>query len=226
MHRTMAHTGYLAFVATLFCVSWAGSVRDSNAFMDQVLLQKMPGLVRSNSRLYPNVTIPEFKFKVKSTSATNRDLKAKMKDGAVQGFDNGVHRTTDCNTPAPIAGNISVSCILDFNGIYTTFLAKTEGDDLLGREKRVPVNVTVVDTTGRFEASAAPGRAGIVRTFHIEKIRLRTVYGNNLHLNDARRTEFLRNIEEKVTAVLYDALYNDYMNLLGRAVEGAAFPRL
>ncbi|KAH9370249.1 hypothetical protein HPB48_007414 [Haemaphysalis longicornis] len=133
--------------------------------MDQVLLQKMPSLVRSNSRLYPNVTIPEFKF-------------------------------------------------------------KTEGDDLLGREKRVPVNVTVVDTTGRFEASAAPNKAAIVRTFHIERIRLRTVYGSNLHLNDARRAAFLQNIEDKVTAVLYDTLYNDYMNVLGRAVEAVAFPRL
>lgn len=222
----MAHLGYLALFATLFYVSWAASVQDSNAFMDQVLLQKMPSLVRSNSRLYPNVTIPEFKFKVQSTAVSNRDLKAKMKEGAVQGFEKGVRRITDCNAPARIAGNTSISCILDFGGIYTTFLAKTEGDDLLGRDKRVPVNVTVVDTTGRFEASAAPNKAAIVRTFHIERIRLRTVYGDNLHLNDARRAAFLQNIEEKVTAVLYDTLYNDYMNLLGRAVEGASFPRV
>uniref|UniRef100_A0A023GB40 Putative secreted protein n=1 Tax=Amblyomma triste TaxID=251400 RepID=A0A023GB40_AMBTT len=214
----------LVLFAAVLCVAWAGSARDSNAFMDQILLQKMPQLVRSNSRLYPNVTIPEFKFKVESTRGLNRDLKVKMKQGAVQGFDTGVHRTTDCNPPAPVAFNISVSCVLDFNGIYTTFLAKTEGDNLLGTEKRVPVNVTVVDTTGRFEATSATGRAGVVRTFHIDKIRLRTVYGNNLSLNDARKTEFVRQIEEKVNAVLYDALYNEYMHLLNRALEGLRFP--
>ncbi|KAH8041019.1 hypothetical protein HPB51_013679 [Rhipicephalus microplus] len=147
-----------------------------------------------------------------------------MKEGAVRGFDTGIRRTTDCNPPAPVAFNVSVSCILDFNGLYTTFVAKTEGDNLLGTEKRVPVNVTVVDTTGRFEATSATGRAGVVRTFHIDKIRLRTTYGDNLHLNDARKTEFLRQIEEKVTAVLYDALYNEYMHLLNRALDGLRFP--
>ncbi|KAH7967548.1 hypothetical protein HPB49_025659 [Dermacentor silvarum] len=205
-------------------VCWAGGARDSNAFMDQILLQKMPTLVRSNSRLYPNVTIPEFKFKVEATRGINRDLKVKMKEGAIRGFDTGVHRTTDCNPPAPVAFNVSISCVLDFNGIYTTFLAKTEGDNLLGTEKRVPVNVTVVDTTGRFEATSSTGRAGIVRTFHIDRIRLRTTYGDNLHLNDARKTEFIRQIEEKVMAVLYDALYNDYMHLLNHAIDGLRFP--
>uniref|UniRef100_A0A6M2E1L8 Putative conserved secreted protein n=1 Tax=Amblyomma tuberculatum TaxID=48802 RepID=A0A6M2E1L8_9ACAR len=97
----MAGFRQLLLFAALFCVTWAGSARDSNAFMDQILLQKMPQLVRSNSRLFPNVTIPEFKFKVESTRGLNRDLKVKMKEGAVRGFDTGVHRTTDCNPPAP-----------------------------------------------------------------------------------------------------------------------------
>uniref|UniRef100_A0A131YL05 Amblyomma 40 33 family member n=1 Tax=Rhipicephalus appendiculatus TaxID=34631 RepID=A0A131YL05_RHIAP len=220
----MAGIGRLLLFAALIAVSWAGGAKDSNAFMDQILLQKMPNLVRSNSRLFPNVTIPEFKFKVESTRGLNRDLKVKMKEGAVRGFDTGIHRTTDCNPPVPVAFNVSVSCLLDFNGIYTTFVAKTEGDNLLGTEKRVPVNVTVVDTTGRFEATSATGRAGVVRTFHIDRIRLRTTYGDNLHLNDARKTEFLRQIEEKVMAVLYDALYNDYMHLLNRALDGLRFP--
>ncbi|KAL1442058.1 hypothetical protein MTO96_008066 [Rhipicephalus appendiculatus] len=190
--KTMAGIGHLLLFAALIAVSWAGGAKDSNAFMDQILLQKMPNLVRSNSRLFPNVTIPEFKFKVESTRGLNRDLKVKMKEGAVRGFDTGIHRTTDCNPPVPVAFNVSVSCLLDFNGIYTTFVAKTEGDNLLGTEKRVPVNVTVVDTTGRFEATSATGRAGV--------------------------------IEEKVMAVLYDALYNDYMHLLNRALDGLRFP--
>ncbi|XP_037268155.2 salivary anticoagulant protein P23 [Rhipicephalus microplus] len=224
MKERMAGIAHLLLFAALFGASWAGGAKDSNAFMDLILLQKMPNLVRSNSRLFPNVTIPEFKFKVENTRGLNRDLKVKMKEGAVRGFDTGIRRTTDCNPPAPVAFNVSVSCILNFNGLYTTFVAKTEGDNLLGTEKRVPVNVTVVDTTGRFEATSATGRAGVVRTFHIDKIRLRTTYGDNLHLNDARKTEFLRQIEEKVTAVLYDALYNEYMHLLNRALDGLRFP--
>ncbi|EEC15761.1 secreted protein, putative [Ixodes scapularis] len=42
--------------------AYGASIKDSNDFLDHVLLQKMPALVRRTAKLYPNATIGEFKF--------------------------------------------------------------------------------------------------------------------------------------------------------------------
>ncbi|CAN7990413.1 unnamed protein product, partial [Ixodes hexagonus] len=205
--------------------AYGASVKDSNDFLDHVLLQKMPPLVRRTAKLYPNATIGEFKFTVERTGITNRELKVKMKQGAIRGFDTGVHRVGDCGPVAAIGFDASISCTVDFTGINATFMAKVEGDNLLSTDKRILVTVKVVDTVGRFEAMSS-GRLNKVRTFHIEKIRFNTNYDSHLNLNAARRTKFIEEVEKKVNHELYTLLYNDYLQLLNEAVGAAHFPRL
>uniref|UniRef100_A0A4D5RTF0 Putative salivary secreted protein n=1 Tax=Ixodes scapularis TaxID=6945 RepID=A0A4D5RTF0_IXOSC len=212
---------FLAFIAS----AYGASIKDSNDFLDHVLLQKMPALVRRTAKLYPNATIGEFKFTVERTGIKNRELKVKMKQGAIRGFDTGVHRVGDSGPVTAIGFDASLSCTLDFSGINATFMAKVEGDNLLAKDKRIPITVNVVDTVGRFEAMSS-GRLTKVRTFHIDKIRFNTQYDKQLNLNAARRSKFIEEVEKKVNHELYTLLYNDYLQLLNEAVAAAHFPRL
>ncbi|XP_064474591.1 uncharacterized protein LOC135388755 [Ornithodoros turicata] len=214
------------FLAATVTLSLAATTRDSNQYIDTVLQHNLPGLVRGTGKLYPVATIPDFKIKVESTSVTNRDLKADLEHGAVHGLDTRVRRAGDCNPPVLIAGNVTISCILDFSGINATFAAEVKGDSLLARKKVVPVNVTVTDTTGRLEATALPGAPATIRTFYLESIKLRTKYGKDLSLNDERKREFKSKVEEKVNAHLYSLLYNDYQAVLNRAIQATPFPRV
>lgn len=213
------------FLASI-ALAAAATTRDSNQFLDTVLLHNAPGLVRASSKLYPVARIPDFKIKVSSTGLTNRDLKAELEHGAIHGFDTHVRRVGDCNPPVLIAGNVTVSCILGLNGINATFAAEVKGDSLIARKKVVPVNVTVVDTTGRLECSAHPGGTGSIRTFYVEHIKFRTKYGSDLSLNDERKKKFKEEVEKKVNAELYSLLYNEYQGVLNRAVHATPFPRI
>ncbi|KAG0414874.1 hypothetical protein HPB47_007951 [Ixodes persulcatus] len=121
-----------------------------------------------------------------------------MKQGAIRGFDTGVHRVGDCGPVTAIGFDASLSCTVDFSGINATFMAK----------------------------AMSSGRLTKVRTFHIDKIRFNTQYDKQLNLNAARRSKFIEEVEKKVNHELYTLLYNDYLQLLNEAAAAAHFPRL
>ncbi|CAN7988716.1 unnamed protein product, partial [Ixodes hexagonus] len=200
--------------------------KDSNNFMDSVLLEKMPPLVKSSLKLYPFATMEDFKFKVPSTAITNRELRASLRSGAIRGFEDGIHRVGDCEIPTLVSGNTSIICVLDFNGLNASLSAEVAGDSLSAPTKMVTVNVAVVDTAGRFEASALPDKPGVVRTFYVEQINLRTTYGHNLHLNRPRQNKFVHEVEMRVHSALYHLLYGEYLRLLNQAVESAMLPQV
>uniref|UniRef100_A0A224YR73 Amblyomma 40 33 family member n=1 Tax=Rhipicephalus zambeziensis TaxID=60191 RepID=A0A224YR73_9ACAR len=215
----------LLLLALLVALVHTSTVRDSNRFLDIILEDKLPQQIKVLKHVYPFVKVPDFKFKIKSTGITNRELKVKVKYGVLNGFDTGVHRIGECHPPVLIKGNITVSCLLEFNGINASLIAQVKGDTLARKEKIVSVNVTVVDTVANFEATAYPGHPGKLNTFHIEQIRFHTVCDRRLSLNSERQRSFNNEIERALQNVMYDLFYTDYKKALEKAVESMPFPR-
>uniref|UniRef100_A0A023GA00 Putative secreted protein n=1 Tax=Amblyomma triste TaxID=251400 RepID=A0A023GA00_AMBTT len=218
---------YLIVFAVLSCVS-AGTVPEANHYMDLVLEQHLPPLVRGSSALYPGARIPDFHFKILKTGITNRDLKANITEGLVHGFDEGVHRLGNCEPPMLIEGNTTVSCVLNMTGIGATLTATTKGDTLVGTIKTIWVNVTLKkETVLRVGITALPGRTATLQTFFMEKLKLKTKYDSHLSLNDEREDQFEEHIEEKVRDILISTIYNPYKDAFARAVGigTPAFPR-
>ncbi|KAH9370168.1 hypothetical protein HPB48_013090 [Haemaphysalis longicornis] len=233
---------YLIFAA-LWAYASAATVMDSNVFMDTVMTQKMPSLVRGNTKLYPFATIPDFNFKVKSTGLFNRDLKANITEGAVRHWDTAPRRSGSCRPPVLVGGKTTVACDLDLSGINTTFVAKVSAQRSArnfytfclrdGNERGQPGghdqdHLGAVNTTkalAEFEAAALPGKDATLQTFRIKDFELKTKYDKALSLEEDRKKEFKKEIEKKVQTTLYELVYNDYKPLLERAVADTYFPR-
>uniref|UniRef100_A0A224Z1V2 Amblyomma 40 33 family member n=1 Tax=Rhipicephalus zambeziensis TaxID=60191 RepID=A0A224Z1V2_9ACAR len=202
-----------------------GTIRDANAYMDTIMQQKMPRLLKASPRLYPSAVIPFFKFKVLKTGFTNRDLKVNMTAGVFRGFDTGIRRLGDCDKPSHVGRNTSVSCTLDFSGITASFVAVTKGDDLAGTIKAVPVNVVVRTGAVRIEATAAPGKEAILRTFLIDYVSLDVAHGANLSLNEDRDRGFKHHVRTNVARELDALMHEEYAPLLGRAIATTDLPK-
>ncbi|KAH8038752.1 hypothetical protein HPB51_002896 [Rhipicephalus microplus] len=191
----------------------AATIMDSNVFMDTVLTQKMPSLVRGNTKLYPFSSIPDFHFKIKSTGLFNRDLKVNATEGAIRHLDTAPHRKGSCQPPVLVGGKTTVACELDLSGINTTFLAKTKGDNLAGTIKSIWVNVNATKVLTDFEAAALPGKDASVQTFRIKELELKTKYDKSLSLGDDRKKDFRKEFEKKVQTSLYEVIYNEYKQI-------------
>lgn len=213
------HRYCLVAVALLSCVS-AGTVQDANRYMDHVLNEYLPPLVRGTPALYPAAHIPDFSFKILKTGITNRDLKANISEGGIHGFDEGIQRQGDCDHPVLLDGNTTVKCVLNMTGIGATFVATTKGDNLAGTIKTIWVNVTLKrEAKIKVGVTAHAGKTPVLNTFIMEDIKLKTKYDSHLSLNDEREDQFEEHIEEKVKDTLLAAIYNVYKALLDRAVQ-------
>uniref|UniRef100_A0A0K8RFJ0 Putative salivary protein antigen p23 n=1 Tax=Ixodes ricinus TaxID=34613 RepID=A0A0K8RFJ0_IXORI len=201
------------------------TVTDSNVFVDTVLSQRVPAIIRTTPSLYPAAQIPFHNFKIKKTGLGIRDLKVNLTEGAVRGLDTLVRRVGDCNRPIQVAGNTSITCTLDLSGLNVTYTAQTKGDNVLSTRKTIWVHVAVRNTTARFEATANPGKDGSVRTFLVEQITLSASYDSNLDLNQERSRAFRSEVRNYTNAELYKILYGSYLTVLNQAVAGTFFPR-
>ncbi|KAL1474300.1 hypothetical protein MTO96_038082 [Rhipicephalus appendiculatus] len=103
---------------------------------------------------------------------------------------------------------------------------QAKGDTLVAIWKTIWVNVGVRDTMAQFEASAPINQGGTLRTFLLEDIKLDVTYDSNLSLNEGRREKFKEEIVVRVKDELRHIFYNDYKDLLRRAVESVTFPRI
>lgn len=200
----------------------SSSVSQANDFIDVVLLQRMPALIRETAGLFPAAPLPPHYFKVYKTAITNRDLKVNVTRGGIRNFDTAVHRVGDC-IPAVIAGNTSVSCTLSFDGILAELVAVTKGDNLLGIVKSVDVEAIVYNTTGRLEVTAAPNRPGFVRTLFVETVNFDIRPGANLDLNEVRMNNFKTHISNFLREELFMNIYGNYQTLLNHACSRMNF---
>uniref|UniRef100_A0A6M2E867 Putative conserved secreted protein n=1 Tax=Amblyomma tuberculatum TaxID=48802 RepID=A0A6M2E867_9ACAR len=197
-------------------------VNEANDFIDVVLLQRMPSLMKETPGLYPSAPVPPFSFKVYKTAITNRDLKVNVTRGAIKNFDTSVRRVGNCD-PKVVAGNTCVTCKLSFDGIAADLVAVTKGDNLFGTVKNVDVQAVVYNTTGMFEVTAARNQPGFVRTFFVEHVNLEVTPGGNLDLNAIRMINFKSYIANYLREELYLNLYGNYQTLLNYAVARMNF---
>ncbi|XP_075745687.1 salivary anticoagulant protein P23 isoform X1 [Rhipicephalus microplus] len=225
MFKNIKMQTFYVICAAIVAYASAATIMDSNVFMDTVLTQKMPSLVRGNTKLYPFSSIPDFHFKIKSTGLFNRDLKVNATEGAIRHLDTAPHRKGSCQPPVLVGGKTTVACELDLSGINTTFLAKTKGDNLAGTIKSIWVNVNATKVLTDFEAAALPGKDASVQTFRIKELELKTKYDKSLSLGDDRKKDFRKEFEKKVQTSLYEVIYNEYKQVLQRAVADTYFPR-
>uniref|UniRef100_A0A0K8R9K4 Putative cytotoxin-like protein n=1 Tax=Ixodes ricinus TaxID=34613 RepID=A0A0K8R9K4_IXORI len=212
------------FAVVLVAFAQAATVQEANHFMDTVLNERLPPLVRASPNLFPVVPIPFFRFDVPRNAPTNRNLHANITEGAIRNLDVGVKRMGECLVPAVKDGVPTVSCTLDLNSINTTFLAYTKGDNILSTLKEIWVNVLTVDSIARFEATGVPRRESVLRTFEVPHLHFTTLYDHELHLNTDRQRQFKDHIEAKVKETLQETLYGDYRLQLARAVAATPFP--
>ncbi|KAL3243715.1 hypothetical protein MRX96_020102 [Rhipicephalus microplus] len=114
----------------------------------------------------------------------------------------------------------------DLKGLNITFTSLAKGDTLIAIWKTIWVNVGVRDTMAQFEASAPINQGGTLRTFLLDDIKLDVTYDSDLSLNEGRREKFKEEIIVRVKDELRHIFYNDYKDLLRRAVESVTFPRI
>uniref|UniRef100_A0A090XDD5 Secreted protein n=1 Tax=Ixodes ricinus TaxID=34613 RepID=A0A090XDD5_IXORI len=120
------------------------TVTDSNVFVDTVLSQRVPAIIRTTPSLYPAAQIPFHNFKIKKTGLGIRDLKVNLTEGAVRGAGTPWSDASgDCNRPTQVAGNTSITCTLDLSGLNVTYTAQTKGDNVLSTRKTIWVHVAV-----------------------------------------------------------------------------------
>ncbi|KAG0432478.1 hypothetical protein HPB47_020815 [Ixodes persulcatus] len=182
----------VGLVFAVIAVANGVTVTDSNVFMDTVLSQRVPALIRTTPSLYPAAQIPFHSFKIKKTGLGIRDLKVNLTEGAVKGLDTLVRRVGDCNRPIQVAGNTSITCTLDLSGLNVTYTA---------------------------QATANPGKDGSVRTFLVEQITLSASYDSNLDLNIERSRAFRSEVRNYTNAELYKILYGSYLTVLNQACK-------
>ncbi|CAN8025402.1 unnamed protein product [Ixodes persulcatus] len=194
------------------------TVQDPNTFVDTVLNEKLPLLIRDSPTLFPVVRIPDFNFVVAKNAFTNLDLYANLTEGAIQGLDTAAKRMGDCLAPTYQDVVPTVSCTLDLDGLNATFLAFTRGDDWWSSLKEIWVHVVVVDYFARFEATGFGERESQLRSLEVLQIRFDTTYNKDLSLNTERQRQFKNHIEDKVKEVLQETLYGEYKSLLSRAL--------
>ncbi|KAL3243717.1 hypothetical protein MRX96_020104 [Rhipicephalus microplus] len=152
-------------LATVSYVS-PGTITEANAFVDTIINQDVPLLVKESPRLYPYATIEDFSFTVPQNRVTNRDLTVNMTRGKVRGLDTAVQRKEDCEALFLRNGQTIVVCDLTIQGIGINFTSLAKGDNIVGVWKTIQVNVSVTNGTIQFEAKVPAGHhGGTLRAF-------------------------------------------------------------
>ncbi|XP_037268409.2 salivary anticoagulant protein P23 [Rhipicephalus microplus] len=211
-------------LATVSCVSSA-DVNDANTFIDIILKEKVPSLVKESPQLYPYATIEDFSFKVPNNRITNRELKVKMTRGEVRGLETALQRFGDCQVPLLRDEQTVIVCNLTMQGVNVTFSSLVDGDSLFSGWKTIWVNVNVTDGLTRIEAKFPVGRTGGTLGAELNRdLQLDVTYDSNLSLNKGRLEKFKHEIKAKVKKELYP-MYSEYVSLLRRAVSLSAYPR-
>jgi len=207
---------FIALAAFAVVVVYAGTSAQSNKFVDDLFTSSLRSEA-PNYNLVTGITVPNFDFKIKATGLTNRDLKAKFTNGKAKGFTN-LKRYGECSPSSWIGGNITLSCRIDLSGVVVEYESEVKGYNLVGTEKKIKVDVRLVDTTALFEATSFPNRGVALRTFYIEKMKTKLDY-EDLGLHDERKSKFKEEVEKKTIGELYNVFYNQFSKAIGSALS-------
>ncbi|KAH7961723.1 hypothetical protein HPB52_011581 [Rhipicephalus sanguineus] len=198
------------------------SVGQANDFVDTVLLQRMPTLIRETV-VHGHLSLPFHYFKVYKTAwLMNRDLKVYVLSGRFRHFSTAVRRNDDC-VLSMVAGNVSVSCSLSIDGIVAELQTEAKGDNLLATKKSVRVDAQMYGMTGRLEVTSAMNQPAFLRSFVVENGYFHVTVGHNLELNSVRMSNFESNIRWYLGQHLQEKFYTYYEALLRHAFARKSF---
>uniref|UniRef100_V5H8W5 Putative conserved secreted protein n=1 Tax=Ixodes ricinus TaxID=34613 RepID=V5H8W5_IXORI len=195
----------------------AATVIEANNFVDTVLQERLPLVVRQSPSLFPAAHIPVFNFLVPSNAITNRDLDVNMTEGMIHGLDTALRRMGDCQSRDVKDGFPSILCTLDLNEVNTTFLALTRGDNVVRSLKHIWVHAVTVDSIARLEITGSQTRVASLRAFDVQNLHFVTTYDRELHLNTDRSRQFKEHVELKVKEALQDIMQNENQKVLTQA---------
>lgn len=187
----------------------------ANTFLDSVL----------RSSLLPTAApLRDFEFKVKKTALTNRQVKAKFRNGSVQ-KTGPVARSDDCSAPVWIGGNVTFMCSISLGTINATYEAEIKGETLLGKSKKaLRASGVIPKTKAKFEATARPGFPLFIKNIFFESVDVESDFSKKISLNAERLKSLQDNFEKRVLSEVYNVLYSQYADLIKNTLQSTPFP--
>lgn len=136
--------------------AFAGTKTDSNMYMDTLLSMIVPDKARSLG--LDLVAVPNFRFKVKSTAVTNKDMKAEFHSGKLLGVVSpGLIRRGDCSAPGWLGSNITIGCYLSLDALHLSYLGSAKGDSLFNTNKSITLDVVPTNANAFIETTSTLG---------------------------------------------------------------------
>ncbi|XP_064485687.1 uncharacterized protein LOC135398187 [Ornithodoros turicata] len=230
LHSSSNHSAYTTkrmkcaplLVCLLFAVgAHAGNLLDSNRYLDHLLANTLPRFGGLSEGV-----LNGFKFKVKKTGLTNRDLKVKFSNGKVTGLlpPRGLRRLGDCSAPTWQANNITVSCYVTLDGLAAVYSGTYKGDNVLGQVKDLTVQGDLRGAKAYLEVTASPGAPPSLKSWSVPPFNLQLTLSRTPDLNSERRQSFDRELESNVKQALNSFLYGPLQYALANAVRVDPLP--
>lgn len=195
--------------------------KDSNFYMDRILLTDMIAQVRF-------LDLDPFHLPSFETNFKERILgipiqgHARFVNGTLRGLSR-VNRFGDCTAPGWLNGNITVSCNLLIDDLDIVYDALVKYGPV--PELRVRAESRVGTCYAHMEATAAPGKAAVLRSFQITGLGdLDTKWTGLGPLNP-----YLRTINDgyraNIAGAVYSTFYSSYKVALDRSLSSEPIPK-
>ncbi|XP_064466138.1 uncharacterized protein LOC135377555 isoform X2 [Ornithodoros turicata] len=200
---------------------YARNPRDSNFYLDRVLLTDMITQVRFMDMDPYKLPSFETRFQDKVLGVPLKGT-AKFGNGTMKGLSR-VNRFGDCTAPGWLHGNITVTCNLLINDLDIEYDARVRYGFI--PEMRVKVESKVGACYAHIEATAAPGKTAVLRSFQITSLgELSTKWSGLGPLNP-----YLRVINDgykaNIAGAVYSTFYNSYRAALDRSLSMEPIPK-
>lgn len=211
----------LVIVTACFGGVFAGSISESNSYVDGILTSKLPDEIRNGALSPFNLPIFETEFRDKM-GLINVKVRNNYKKGSMEGLGN-VQRARDCGASYNAFGNTAINCTLEFRNLAMIY----EVDIKYGRLPTVDAKIrSAVNRTSVFvEISTTPSsNSPTVSKFQVLEV------GNfsNRFSGLGPLNRFLRKLQsgynESANIVLQSALINEFRSALNRATLRTPMP--
>uniref|UniRef100_A0A6M2D088 Putative salivary secreted protein n=1 Tax=Rhipicephalus microplus TaxID=6941 RepID=A0A6M2D088_RHIMP len=208
------------------CTLWTNTrgtgtntVSQANEFVDSVLLQRMPTLVRETSE---HLSLPSCYFTVHSTSWRENDLEVEVISGRFRNFRNAVRRRGNC-VHSMVAGNVTISCSLSIDGVVAELMTETECGCWYGSRNYIHVDARMCGTTGRLEVTSARNEPAFLRTFVVDNSCFDVTLGGNFFLSSNQRNSLESDIRRYLVTQLQQKFSSYYEEKLEQAFSRMSF---
>lgn len=197
------------------------SPKESNFFMDRILLTDMIAQVRFLDLDPFNLPTFETVFQDKILGIPVHG-RATFVNGNLKGLSRA-NRFGDCTEPGWLNGNITVTCNLLIDDLDIAYDAKVKYG--IVPEMAVKVESKVGTCYAHMEATAAPGKTAVLKSFQITGLgELDTKWSGLGPLNPYLRT-INDGYKANIAGAVYSTFYSSYKVALDRSLSRQAIPK-